>query len=60
MHGEPWVTILRDRALMEDPHHEDDAQFWHVITTDEFDREAYDAESAAPLRCVPTPPAVCP
>lgn len=50
MHGELWVTILRDRALMEDPHHEDDAQCWHVITVDEFDRDAYDAESTAPLR----------
>lgn len=48
--GDPWVTILRDRSLMESPHHEDDAQYWHVVTADEFDREEYDAESTAPLR----------
>lgn len=48
--GDPWVTILRDRPLMENPHHEDDAQYWHVVTADEFDREKYDAESTAPLR----------
>lgn len=35
---------------MENPHHEDDAQYWHVVTADEFDREEYDAESTAPLR----------
>lgn len=49
---DPWVTILRDRPLMEDPHHEDDAQYWHVVTADEFDRELFDPESAAPLRSV--------
>lgn len=48
--GDPWVTILRDRPLMENPHHEDDAQYWHVVTADEFDREEYDADSTAPLR----------
>lgn len=48
--GDPWVTILRDRPLMEDPHHEDDAQYWHVVTADEFDRELFDPESTAPLR----------
>ena len=36
---------------MEDPHYEDDAQFWHVVTTEEFDQEEQDAESAEPLRC---------
>ena len=35
---------------MENPHHEDDAQYWHVVTADEFDREEYDADSTAPLR----------
>lgn len=48
----PWVTVLRDRPLMEDPHYEDDAQYWHVITTKEFDMSAYDAESTSPLRWV--------
>lgn len=48
--GDPWVTILRDRPLMEDPHYEDDAQYWHVVTADEFDREQFDPESTAPLR----------
>lgn len=48
--GDPWVTILRDRPLMEDPHHEDDAQYWHVVTADEFDRDEFDPESIAPLR----------
>ena len=37
---------------MENPHHEDDAQFWHVVAADEFDRQQYDAESTAPLRSV--------
>lgn len=50
MDGDPWVTILRDRPLMENPHHEDDAQYWHVVTADELDREEYDSESTAPLR----------
>ncbi len=35
---------------MESPHHEDDAQYWHVVTADEFDREEYDPESTAALR----------
>lgn len=48
--GDPWVTVLRDRALMEDPHFEDDAQDWHVITVEEFDHEQYDADSTSPLR----------
>lgn len=51
MDDDPWVTILRNRPLMEDPHYEDDAQFWHVITTEEFDQEEQDAESTEPLRC---------
>ena len=51
MDDDPWVTILRDRPLMEDPHYEDDAQFWHVVTTDEFNQGEYDAESTEPLRC---------
>lgn len=51
MDDDPWVTILRDRPLMEDPHYEDDAQFWHVVTTEEFDQEEQDAESTEPLRC---------
>ncbi|CAM9447427.1 unnamed protein product [Laminaria digitata] len=48
---DPWVTILRDRPLMEDPHYEDDAQFWHVVTADEFDQDEHDFESTEPLRC---------
>ncbi|CAN0069546.1 unnamed protein product [Ascophyllum nodosum] len=44
-----WATILRDRPVMEDPHHEDDAQYWHVVAVEEFSQE-YDADSAAPLR----------
>lgn len=48
--GDPWLTILRDRPLMEDPHHEDDAQYWHVVRSEEFDPEEYDAESTAPIR----------
>ncbi|CAM9153738.1 unnamed protein product [Ectocarpus sp. 4 AP-2014] len=47
--GDPWLTILRDRPLMEDPHHEDDAQYWHVVKSEEFDPEEYDAESTAPI-----------
>ena len=35
---------------MESPHHEDDAQYWHVVTANEFDREEYDPESTTPLR----------
>lgn len=50
MAGDPWVTILRDRPLMKDPHHEDDAQYWHVVTADEFNLEAYDTELTSPLR----------
>lgn len=49
-HEDPWVTILRDRPLMDSPHHEDDAQYWHVVTADEFDRKEYDPESTNPLR----------
>ncbi|CAM9272949.1 unnamed protein product, partial [Sphacelaria rigidula] len=48
--SDPWVTILRDRALMENPHFEDDAQDWHVISVEEFDQELYDPDSMAPLR----------
>lgn len=44
-----WSTVLLDRPLMEDPHHEDDAQHWHVIAVDEFSKE-YDADSPSPLR----------
>ncbi|CAM9108588.1 unnamed protein product [Hapterophycus canaliculatus] len=47
---DPWVTILRDRPLMEDPHHEDDAQYWHVVRAEEFDQEEFDPQSTAPLR----------
>eukprot|EP00904_Undaria_pinnatifida_P010842 jgi/Undpi1/6889/HiC_scaffold_21.g09365.m1 len=47
---DPWVTILRNRPLMEDPHYEDDAQFWHVVTREEFEQEENDAESTEPLR----------
>lgn len=53
--GDPWVTILRDRPLMENPHHEDDAQYWHVVTADEFDWEGSDAGSTAPLRSASQP-----
>lgn len=49
---DPWVTVLRDRALMEDPHFENDAQDWHVLTVEEFDQEQYDTTSTAPLRYV--------
>ncbi|CAM9707690.1 unnamed protein product [Scytosiphon promiscuus] len=48
--GHPWVTILRDRPLMEDPHHEDDAQHWHVVRAEEFDHDEFDPQSTAPLR----------
>lgn len=48
--SDPWVTVLRDRALMTDPHFEDDAQDWHVITVEEFDQGKYDADSTAQLR----------
>lgn len=48
--SEPWVTVLRDRAIMEDPHYEADAQDWNIVSTEEFDSEQYDASSTAPLR----------
>lgn len=50
--ADPWVTILQDRPLMEDPHHEDDAQYWHVVRAEEFDQEEFDSQSTAPLRSV--------
>lgn len=52
LESDPWVTILRDRALMENPHFEDDAQDWHVISVEEFDQELYDPDSMAPLRYI--------
>lgn len=47
---DPWVTVLHNKPLMEDPHYEDDAQDWHTVTAEEFDQEVYDAHSAEPLR----------
>ena len=49
LEAEDWSTILLDRPLMEDTHQEDDAQHWHVIATDEFNKN-YDADLASPLR----------
>ncbi|CAM9693594.1 unnamed protein product, partial [Discosporangium mesarthrocarpum] len=47
---DPWETILLNRQLMEDPHYEGDAQNWHVINVDEFDKDNYRPNSNAPLR----------
>ncbi|CAM9581237.1 unnamed protein product [Choristocarpus tenellus] len=47
---ETWVTVLRNRSLMEDPHYEGDAQDWHIIGVEEFDELQYNPESKAPLR----------
>lgn len=45
-----WVTVLRTRALMKDPHYEDDGQHWHVLAAKDLDQDLYDADSSQPLR----------
>lgn len=47
---ERWRTVLSERKLMQDPHYEDDAQAWHTVHIDDFNKNNYISDVNFPFR----------